>query len=57
MASVFWDARGVNINYLEKNKTITDEYYSGRLKIFDIDLKQKRPHLSKTKVMFLQDNA
>lgn len=58
MATVFWDARGIiHIDYLEKGKTITGEYYSELLDRFDIDLKQKRPHLAKKKVLFHQDNA
>ncbi|GBP54687.1 Histone-lysine N-methyltransferase SETMAR [Eumeta japonica] len=41
MATVFWDARGViHIDYLEKGKTITGEYYSKLLDRFDVDLKQ-----------------
>ncbi|GBO99393.1 Histone-lysine N-methyltransferase SETMAR [Eumeta japonica] len=37
----FWDARGViHIDYLEKGKTITGEYYSKLLDRFDVDLKQ-----------------
>ncbi|GBP19909.1 Histone-lysine N-methyltransferase SETMAR [Eumeta japonica] len=58
MATVFWDARGViHIGYLEKGKTITGEYYSKLLDRFDVDLKQKRPHLAKKKVLFHQDYA
>ncbi|XP_043644536.1 histone-lysine N-methyltransferase SETMAR-like, partial [Drosophila teissieri] len=58
MATVFWDAQGIiHIDYLEKGKTITGEYYSELLDRFDIDLKQKRPHLAKKKVLFHQDNA
>ncbi|GBP09164.1 Histone-lysine N-methyltransferase SETMAR [Eumeta japonica] len=58
MATVFWDARGViHIDYLEKGKTITSEYYSKLLDRFDVDLKQKQPHLAKKKVLFHQDNA
>ncbi|GBP03932.1 Histone-lysine N-methyltransferase SETMAR [Eumeta japonica] len=58
MVTVFWDARGVvHIDYLEKGKTITGEYYSKLLNRFDVDLKQKRPHLAKKKVLFHQDNA
>ncbi|XP_025161796.1 histone-lysine N-methyltransferase SETMAR-like [Harpegnathos saltator] len=58
MATVFWDARGIiHIDYLEKGKTITSEYYSELLDRFDIDFKQKRPHLAKKKVLFHQDNA
>lgn len=47
----------VHIDYLEKGKTITGEYYSKLLDRFDADLKQKRPHLAKKKVLFHQDNA
>ena len=53
MATVFWDARGViNIDYLEKDETINEKYYSELLDRFDIDLKQKRPHLAKKKMLF-----
>lgn len=50
MATVFWDVRGViHIDYLEKGKTITGEYYAELLERFDTDLKNKRPHLAKKK--------
>ena len=42
---------------LEKGKTINGEYYSELLDRFDINLKQKRPHWAKKKVLFHQDNA
>uniref|UniRef100_A0A1B6KPA7 Tc1-like transposase DDE domain-containing protein n=1 Tax=Graphocephala atropunctata TaxID=36148 RepID=A0A1B6KPA7_9HEMI len=48
--------RVIHIDYLEKGKTITGEYYSA-LKRFDNDLKQKQPHMAKKKVLFQQDNA
>ena len=36
MASVFWDAEGILfIDYLEKGKTITGEYYSNLLTRLD----------------------
>jgi hypothetical protein len=36
MASVFWDAEGILfIDYLEKGKTITREYYSNLLTRID----------------------
>lgn len=58
MATVFWNTQGiVHIDYLEKGKTITGEYYAELLERFDADLKQKRPHLEKKKVLFHQDNA
>lgn len=58
MATVFWDARGIiHIDYLQKGRTITGQYYAELLDRFDADLKQKRPHLAKKKVLFHQDNA
>lgn len=58
MATVFWNARGVaHVDNLQKDKTMTGEYYSGLLDGFDIGLKQKQPYLTKNKVLFHQDNA
>ncbi|XP_036336279.1 histone-lysine N-methyltransferase SETMAR-like [Rhagoletis pomonella] len=58
MASIFWDAQGIIfINYLEKGKTITAEYYSSLLDTLDQNIKQKRPHLKKKKILFHHDNA
>lgn len=58
MATVFWDVRSViHIDYLEKDKTITGEFYSKLLERFDVDLKQKRSHSAKKKALFHQDNA
>jgi len=58
MATVFWDARGViHVDYLEKGRTINGEYYSNLLGQFDSELKKKRPHMAKKKVLFHQDNA
>ncbi|XP_033213976.1 uncharacterized protein LOC117171040 [Belonocnema kinseyi] len=58
MAAVFWDARGIiHIDYLQKGEAINDQYNSELLDRFDTDLKKKRPHLSKKKVLFHQDNA
>lgn len=58
MATVFWDARGViHVDYLEKGKTITGAYYVDLLGRFNADLKKKRPHLAKKKVLFHHDNA
>ena len=58
MATVFWDTRGViHINYLQKGRTINGEYYTNLLDRFNEDLKTKRPHLAKKKVLFHQDNA
>jgi histone-lysine N-methyltransferase SETMAR len=58
MASVFWDANGVIfIDYLEKGKTITGAYYAALLDRLVDELKKKRPHLAKKKVLFHDDNA
>ena len=58
MATVFWDARGViHIDYLQKARTINGEYYTNLMDRFNEDLKKKRPHLAKIKVIFHQDNA
>lgn len=58
MATVFWDSSGILlIDYLEKGKTITGEYYRGLLDQLKDAIKEKRPHLQKKKVLFLQDNA
>lgn len=58
MATVFWDSKGIIlIDYLEKGKTITGQYYADLLDRFNAKLKEKRPHLSKKKVLFHHDNA
>ncbi|QQP31674.1 Putative mariner transposase [Caligus rogercresseyi] len=58
MATVFWNARGViHIDYLQKGRTMNGEYYTSLLDRFNDDLKKKRPHLAKKKVLFHQDNA
>ena len=50
MATVFWDACGIiYIDYLQNGKMINGQYYSELLDGFDIDLKQKRPHLFEEK--------
>jgi len=46
MASVFWGAEGILfIDYLEKGKTITGEYYSNLLTRLDEKIREKRPGL------------
>jgi histone-lysine N-methyltransferase SETMAR len=58
MASVFWGAEGILfIDYLEKGKTITGEYYSNLLTRLDKKICEKRPGLQKKKIIFYQDNA
>jgi len=50
MASVFWDPEGILfIDYLEKGKTITGEYYSNLLTKLDGKIHEKRPNLQKKK--------
>jgi histone-lysine N-methyltransferase SETMAR len=50
MASVFWNAAGILfIDYLEKGKTITREYYSNLLTRLDEKNCEKRPSLQKKK--------
>jgi len=50
MASVFWDAESILIiDYLEKGKTITREYYSNLLTRVDKKIREKRPSLQKKK--------
>lgn len=58
MATVFWDARGIIfIDYLEKGKTITGEYYASLLDRLSEEIKEKRRHLARKKILFHQDNA
>ena len=58
MASVFWDAEGILfIDYPEKGKTITGEYYSNLLTRLDKKIHEKRPGLQKKKIMFYRDSA
>jgi len=58
MATVFWDSQGIiYIDYQKKGKTITGLYYAELLSRFDAELKKKRPHLVKKKVLFHHDNA
>ena len=50
MTSVFWDAEGIlYIDYLEKGKTITGEYYSNLLTRLDEKNREKSPCLQKKK--------
>ena len=58
MNTIFWDSHGIIlINYLQKGKAITGEYYASLLDRFDAILKEKRPHLSKKEVLFHHDLA
>jgi [histone H3]-lysine36 N-dimethyltransferase SETMAR len=58
LASVLRDARGfIFIDYLEKGHAINSEYYIALLERSNDEIKKKRPHLKKKKVVFHQDNA
>jgi hypothetical protein len=58
IVSEYWDAVGVLcIDYLEKGKTITGEYYYNLLNRLDEKVCEKRPGLQKNKIIFHQDNA
>ncbi|XP_053949369.1 histone-lysine N-methyltransferase SETMAR-like [Anastrepha ludens] len=55
LASIFWDACGVIfIDYLEKGKTVTGEYYASFLDRLNDETKKKRHPLAKKKVLFHQ---
>jgi histone-lysine N-methyltransferase SETMAR len=45
------------IDYLEKGKTITGQYYSNLLTRLNEKIREKRPDLQKKKIIFHQDNA
>src|ERR1700712_1634247 len=58
MATVFWDSQGIIlIDYLEKGRTITGQYYSELLDRFDAAFKEKRTFPYRTKLLFHHDNA
>ena len=58
MESVFWDAHGILfIDYLKKGKTINSDYYMALLDRLSAEIKKKRPHMQKKKVLVHQDNA
>ena len=53
MASVFWDAHSILFNdYLEKGKTINSDYYMVLLYRLSTEIKKKRSHMQKKKVLF-----
>ena len=58
MAGIYWDAhRVIFIDYLEKRRTITGAYYVGLLDRCVDQIKKKRPHFKKKKILFHDDNA
>ena len=57
-ATVFWDARGIFFIYnLQKGKTVSGKYYATLRQRLQQEIKAKRSHLAKQKVLFHQDNA
>jgi hypothetical protein len=55
MASVFWDAEGILfIDYLEKGKTITGEYYSNLLTGLDKKKLVRKDPVCKRKISFIR---
>ena len=55
MASVFWDAEGILfIDYLEKGKTITGEYYSNLLTRLDEKFERKDPVCKRKQSSFIR---
>jgi histone-lysine N-methyltransferase SETMAR len=55
MASVFWDAEGIlYIDYLEKGKIITGEYYSNLLTRLDKKIRGKDPVCKRKKSSFIR---
>jgi hypothetical protein len=55
MALVFWNAEGILfIDYLEKGKTITREYYSNLLTRLDEKIHEKKTSLQNKKSSFIK---
>jgi hypothetical protein len=55
MASVFWDAEGILfIDYLEKGKIITGEYYSNLLTTLDEKIREKDSVCKRKKSSFIR---
>lgn len=58
MATVFWDSQGIiHIDYLERGRTITGQYYCELLDRFDASFKEKRTLPYRKKLLFHHDNA
>ena len=58
MASIFWNALEVIfIDYLEKGKTIAGTYYAALLDRLVDEIRKKRSHLKKKKILFHDENA
>ena len=49
----YFEAHGILfIDYLEKSKTINNDYYMSLLDQLIAEIKKKRPHMQKKKVLF-----
>ena len=58
MATVFWNTyRIIYTDYLEKGQNVTAAYSVSLLHRLSKEMKIKRPHLKKKKILFHQDNA
>jgi hypothetical protein len=56
--SLFWDTHEIIFtDNLQKRKTINGDYYENLLQRLSDEIKRKRPHLGKKKVLLHQDNA
>ncbi|XP_020282790.1 histone-lysine N-methyltransferase SETMAR-like [Pseudomyrmex gracilis] len=56
IATVFWDARGIIfVDYFEKGKIITGEYYANLLQRLSDEIEAKRPDLATNEVLFHQN--
>ena len=58
LPSVFWDTQGILfIDYLEKGRTISREYYIALLVYLKEEIAKKWPEMKKKKALFHQDNT
>lgn len=58
MASVFWDVQGILfIDYFDKGKKISSEYYIKLLDRLCAEIIKKRPQMQEKKILFHQDDA
>ena len=58
LPSIFWDAQGILcIDYLEKGRTINNEYYIVLFVCLKKEITKKRPQIKKKKVLFRQVDA
>ena len=58
LASIFWDTQGILlIEYLEKRRTINNEYYIALLVCLKEEIAKKMATNEEEKVLFHQDNA